>query len=326
MDKRTLGKSDLKISPMGLGCWAIGGLSWAGDEPLGWGDVDDNESIQAIHAGLDLGINFIDTANVYGAGHSEKVIAKALKGKRQSVILTTKFGYLSDEVTKQSIGPDTSTESIYQQCEDSLRRLNTDYLDLYQFHINDFDPEKAIPVRETLENLVQEGKIRYYGWSTDFPDRAQVFAEAEHCVSMQFQCNVLDRNDEMISLCEKHQLSGINRGPLAMGLLSGKYNAKTTLGPDDNRGKSPEWLSYFKDGKPNETWLSKLEAIREILSSSGRSLVQGALAWLWAKSEVTIPIPGFKSSVKQVKENAKALEFGPLSEEYLQEIDSILGY
>jgi aryl-alcohol dehydrogenase-like predicted oxidoreductase len=323
--KRTLGRSGIEVSALGLGCWAIGGPFWAGETPLGWGEVDDNESIRAIHAALDLGINFFDTANVYGAGHSERILGRALAGRRSQVVIATKFNAVFDEETRQVIGADASPEGIRRACEDSLRRLNTDYIDLYQFHDNGYPADQAEPVRETLEELVKEGKIRFYGWSTDFPDRAEVFAQGPHCTAIQFQLNVLDDNPAVIAICEKYNLAAINRGPLAMGLLTGKYTLQTRVSADDVRGeKSPEWMRYFRDGRPNPEWLAKVEAVREILTSGGRTLAQGALAWLWARSPQNIPIPGFRT-VAQVQENAAAMRFGPLTPQQMREIDAILG-
>lgn len=323
--KRMLGRSGIEVSAMGLGCWAIGGPFWAGETPLGWGEVDDSESIRAIHAALDLGINFFDTANVYGAGHSERVLGRALAGRRDRVVIATKFNAVFDEHTRQVTGADPSPQGIRRACEDSLRRLQTDYLDLYQFHDNGYPVEQAGPVRDTLEELVKEGKIRAYGWSTDFPDRAEFFAQGPHCSAIQLQLNVLDDNPAVIAICEKYNLAAINRGPLAMGLLTDKYAPQTRVSIDDVRGeKSPTWMKYFKDGKPNPEWLAKRDAIRQILTSGGRTLAQGALAWLWARSPQTIPIPGFRT-VAQVKENAAAMQFGPLTSEQMQEIDAILG-
>jgi len=321
---RKLGKSEIKVSALGLGCWAIGGPFWAENTPLGWGEVDDEESIRAIHAALDFGITFFDTADVYGAGHSERVLAQGLNNHRSDVVIATKFSNVFNEETKQVTGSDASPEYIRQACEASLKRLNTDYIDLYQFHDNGYPADKAKLVRDTLEDLLTEGKIRAYGWSTDFPDRAEVFAQGENCASIQLQLNVLDDNPVMITLCEQYNLAAINRGPLAMGLLTGKYSAHTQPSTDDVRGEnSPEWMTYFKDGKPNPEWLKKMEAIREILTSDGRTLPQGALGWLWARSDQTIPIPGFRT-VKQVKENYRALDYGPLSRDQMQEINLIL--
>ena len=324
--KRTLGRSEIEVSALGMGCWAIGGPFWSGETPIGWGDVDDEESIRAIHIALDLGVNLFDTANVYGAGHSERVLARAFDGRRTQVVIATKFNALFDENTRQVTSwSSTSPESIRNDCEASLHRLNTDYIDLYQFHDNGYPAEKAAPIRDTLEELVKEGKIRSYGWSTDFPERAQVFAQGPKCSAVQLQLNVLDDNPDMIALCEKENLAALNRGPLAMGLLTNKYTTEIKIAADDVRGeKSPEWMKYFKDGKPNPEWVAKRDAIREILTSKGRSIAQGALAWNWARSEKTLPIPGFRTVV-QVQENAGAMQFGPLTIEQMQEINKLLG-
>ena len=318
--KRKLGRSEINVSALGMGCWAIGGPFWAGEEPLGWGEVDDEESIRAIHTALDRGITFFDTANVYGAGHSEIVLGRALSGRRSEVVIATKFSATFDETTRQVTGDDATPEGIIKACDESLRRLNTDYIDLYQFHDNGFLADEALPVRDTLEKLVAEGKIRSYGWSTDFPDRADIFAQGENCTAIQLQLNVLDDNPEMIALCEKYNLAAINRGPLAMGLLTGKYTADTKPSIDDVRGeKSPDWMKYFKGGVPNPEWLQKRDAISEILTSDGRTLSQGAIGWLWARSTQTIPIPGFRT-VKQVEENTEAMKFGPLTPEQVRQI------
>jgi aryl-alcohol dehydrogenase-like predicted oxidoreductase len=322
--KRTLGRSGIEVSALGMGCWAIGGPFWSGDTPQGWGEVDDEESIRAIHEAIENGVNLFDTANVYGAGHSEQVLARAFKGRRLQVVIATKFNAVFDEITRQVTGSDTSPAGIHSACEDSLHRLNTDYIDLYQFHDNGFPAEKAAPIRETLEDLVKEGKIRAYGWSTDFPDRAEVFSQGPHCSAVQLQLNVLDDNPAMIALCEKYNLAALNRGPLAMGLLTNKYASGIRIAVDDVRGeKSPEWMKYFKDGKPNPEWVSRRDAIHEILTSKGRSSAQGAIAWIWARSEKTLPIPGFRT-VAQVQENVKAMQFGSLTQEQMSEINKLL--
>lgn len=316
--RRLLGRSGIQVSAMGMGCWAIGGGGWGGG-------ADDDESIRAIRRALDLGITFFDTANVYGAGHSEHILAQALSGKRDQVVIATKFGNVFDESTGQSTGTNAEPESIRQQCEDSLRRLNTDTIDLYQFHLNGFPADQAEPVRDALEKLVSAGKIRAYGWSTDFPDRARVFAEGQRCATIQVEMNVIDDAPDIIEVCEAENLAAINRGPLAMGLLTGKYTpASAPLPEDDVRGpNAPGWMKYFKDGKPNPEWLAKLDAVRDILTSDGRTLAQGALGWLWARSDKTIPIPGFRT-VAQVEENCRALEFGALTDEQMDEIDTLL--
>jgi aryl-alcohol dehydrogenase-like predicted oxidoreductase len=314
---RELGRSGIEVSALGMGCWAIGGD--------GWHDVNDDESIRAIHKGLEMGINFLDTANIYGTGHSEKIVAQALTNiRREDVVIATKFTHMFDAETLESKGPDASPEGIRQSCEDSLKRLQTDYIDLLQFHWNDYPAADAGPVRDTLEALVKEGKIRAYGWSTDFEDRARFFAEGENCATIQVEMNVVDEKQGIIAVCDEFDLAAINRGPLAMGLLTGKYTRDSMLADDDVRGpNAPDWMKYFKDGKPNPEWMNKIDAVREILTSNGRTLAQGALGWLWARSERTIPIPGFRT-VAQMEQNAGAMEFGPLAAEQMKEIDTIL--
>jgi aryl-alcohol dehydrogenase-like predicted oxidoreductase len=291
---------------------------------VGWGEVDDAESVRAVHACIDLGVNFFDTADVYGAGHSERVLAKALKGKRDQVVIATKFGSTFDEAAKQITGQDASPDYIVKACEASLKRLDSDYIDLLQFHTGNYSSDKAFEVRDTLETMVSEGKIRAYGWSTDNPELARLFAEGPNCTAAQFQMNVLEDSPGMVAVCEEFNLGGINRGPLAMGLLTGKYKLDSKIGPHDVRGEgSPDWMKYFKDGQPNPEWYVKVEAIREILTSGGRSLVQGALAWLWGRSEVTLPIPGIRT-VAQAEENCKAKDFGPLTPAQMDEINTLL--
>ena len=309
---------------MGMGCWAIGGPFWAGEQPLGWGEVDDDESIRAVRHALDLGVTFFDTANVYGAGHSEEVLARALAGRRDEAVIATKFGGTFDEQTRQ-VGPDDGTPAgVARAVRDSLRRLGTDRIDLYQLHINALPIPQALDLVPALEGLIDEGLIRSYGWSTDFPERADAFATAgERCATIQADLSVLRGSFSIIPIADQHDLGVIVRGPLAMGLLGGRYTASSTLPRDDVRGLSPEWMTYFTDGKPTPAFLTRIDAIREILTSSDRTLAQGALAWLWAYSDRTIPIPGCRT-VAQVTENAGALEHGPLTAEQLAEIEHLM--
>ena len=299
---------------MGLGCWAIGGPLWQGDRPLGWGAVDDRESIRAIRRAVELGITFFDTADLYGAGHSEEVRGKALAGHRDEVVIATKWGHTFDPVTRQRGQPDTSPGYVRQALEASLQRLGTDHVDLYQFHVAAAPWDHALALQGVLEDLVVEGRIRAYGWSTYLVDRAHLWAGGPFCVSVQHELNVLRDAPEMLAVCERQSLASINLSPLAMGLLSGKFDHSSRLPDDDVRGKEPQWMRYFKDGRPTGEWLDRLDTIRDVLTSGGRSLVQGALAWNWARSGRSIPIPGFRT-VAQVEENASALRFGPLGTE-----------
>jgi aryl-alcohol dehydrogenase-like predicted oxidoreductase len=323
---RKLGRSNIEVSALGLGCWAIGGELWDGnDNPLGYGKVDDNQSIEAIRKGIELGIDFFDTADVYGAGHSEQILGRALKGYRNRIAIATKFGSFFNEETKTAgfSEPKISPGYIKRACEASLKRLGTDYIDLYQLHAWSIDKDKIDSVIDTLESLVKRGLIRAYGWSTDWMEGARIFVRDSNCAAIQHQMNVFIEAKEVLELCENNNLASIVRSPLAMGLLSGKYNSSTKLPENDIRRKEPEWLLYFKQGTPDEEFLKKLDSIREILTSNGRTLVQGALAWIWGRSSCTIPIPGFKT-VKQVEENAKAMEFGPLTAEQMNEIDNLI--
>jgi aryl-alcohol dehydrogenase-like predicted oxidoreductase len=154
---------------------------------------------------------------------------RALAGRRNQVVIATKFGVTFDESTRHITGENASPEDIRRACEASLKRLNTETIDLYQFHLGRYDLDQAGVVRDTLEELVAEGKIRHYGWSTDFPECARVFAEGPNCSAAQFQMNVLDDATLMVALCEELNLAGINRGPLAMGLLTGKYGKLRNL-------------------------------------------------------------------------------------------------
>ena len=325
MITRKLGHSEIEVSAVGLGCWAIGGLFY--DEmglPIGWGQIDDQESIRAIHAALDRGVNFFDTADVYGTGHSEEVLGQAFVGRRDEVVIATKFGKTFDSDRRRMISYEATPAYIREAVEASLRRLQTDYIDLYQFHVGRYPTEPGAVVRDTLEALVDEGKIRGYGWCTGALDRARVFAEGANCIAIQHKLNVLHDNDPLLSFCVKQQLASINNGPLAQGLLTGKYSQDTTFAKNDMRRYAENWSADFQNGRPNPEILDKLDAVREILTSNGRTLAQGALAWILARNPNTVPIPGFKN-IKQVEDNAAAMEIGPLTTEQMNEIDKLLG-
>ncbi|MFF5341468.1 aldo/keto reductase [Streptomyces althioticus] len=322
---RTLGRSGIQVSALGFGCWAIGG-EWQDDtgQPLGWGKVDDEESVRAVHRALDLGVTFFDTADVYGTGHSERVLGRALGSRRDDVVVATKWGNLFDPDTRTLTGTDDSPEHLRRALTASLRRLGTDHVDLYQLHLAVADPGRAAVLRDACEELVAEGLIRAYAWSTDDPARAAVFAEGPHCAAVQHALNVLDDAPEMLLLCEKAGLASVNRSPLAMGLLTGKHRGGRLLEAGDIRSRPPAWLQGFGDGSgADPEWLARVDALRDILTSGGRTLAQGALGWLWARSPRTVPIPGFRS-VAQAEENAGALAKGPLSERQMAQVEQVL--
>jgi aryl-alcohol dehydrogenase-like predicted oxidoreductase len=307
MHTRKLGWSNLDVSPLGLGCWAIGGPTQFQGRHFGWGEIDEDEAVRAIHVALDAGVTLFDTADIYGAGHSERILGRALAGRRDRVLVATKFGLTFDEYSGQMTGQDASPAYIRRACEASLRRLTTDYIDLYQFHPGEYDPATVGPVCETLDHLVAEGKIRYYGWNAD-PDRARIFAERAHCTSTGFGMNLFEDSPEILAFCDAYDLAAIINTPLGQGLLTGKFTEATTFSTTD--------LRYQRNWNLREGPLARqreaLEQLRAILTSDGRTLVQAALGYLWARSERAIPIPGFKT-VAQVKENVGALQYGPLA-------------
>jgi len=321
MDTRQLG--DLTCSAMGLGCWAIGGPFGRDGAAAGWGDVDDDQSIAGIRRGLELGVTFFDTADVYGTGHSETILGRARGADRDGVAIATKFGNTFEEGSRRITGADVSPGYIRSACEASLRRLGTDRIDLYQCHVGDLESAVAEEVADTLEQLRADGLIRAYGWSTDDVARAEWWSGRDGCASVQHHLNVLEDAPDMLALCERAGLASINRGPLAMGLLSGKFNAESRLTSDDVRGSGAAWLTAFdSEGRPQPDFLDRLAAIRESLTADGRTLVHGALGWIWARSPRTIPIPGFKN-VAQVEENAGALAHGPLPAGRMREIEAL---
>ena len=318
--KRTLGNTGIEVSAIGMGCWAIGGpvTSLPQGTPSGWGAVDDEESVRAINEALDCGITFFDTADAYGAGHSERVLGRALQGKRDTVVIATKFGILFDEQNQAIVGETTAEpDYIRSACDASLKRLATDVIDLYQFHWGNYDPEKSLDVVAVLEQLVEQGKIRSYGWSTDNPDGIRAFAQGPNCSAVQFSLNVLQDRPDMLPLLDQLKLAGLNKNPLNKGLLTGKFTRTTTFPDNDLRTR---W--DFADG-PTAKLLDQFEAIREILCVNGRTCTQGALCWNLTRSAWTVPIPGIKTP-RQARENAGAMTFGLLSDAEMTEISDML--
>jgi aryl-alcohol dehydrogenase-like predicted oxidoreductase len=283
--------------------------------------VDDTESIRAIHYALDTGINFFDTAAHYGCGHSERILSQAIAGRRDKVILATKFGYIVDEEKRIVTETEDLISRIRQECEASLRRLQTNYIDLYQFHMDEYAPEKAADVRDVLEALVGEGKIRWYGWSTDNPEGVRVFARGAHCTAIQHFMNMARQRDDLPQMqvvCEEHDQASIIRSPLVMGMLTGKFNIEMTFPKDDVRSR---W--DLRSGRTPQN-IQRMETVRKLFAkaSDARTPTQIALAWIWTRSNRTIPIPGFKS-MAQVTENIQAIEFGLLTSEQMKKIDEI---
>jgi aryl-alcohol dehydrogenase-like predicted oxidoreductase len=226
-----------------------------------------------------------------------------------------------DEKNKVVSETEDVPNRIRQECEDSLRRLNTDYIDLYQFHVDDYPADKAGEVRDVLESLVKDGKVRWYGWSTDNPEGARVFAQGEHCTAVQHWLNMSKDNPfEMFPVCEEFDLASVNRTPLAMGMLTGKFNRDTKFPANDVRHS---W--DLQRERPSQN-LQRAEAVRKLFADAGdsRTPAQIALAWLWTFNNRTIPIPGFRN-LAQMKENIQAMELALLSDKQMKQIDEIYG-
>ena len=314
----------LTMPRLGMGCWAIGGAVARDGQQLGWGETDDRDSIAAIRRAVDLGIHYFDTADAYGAGHSEQVLAEALDGIGERIVVSTKFGNTFDPDTSELTGASDSPDYVRTAIEGSLRRLRRDRLDLVFLHLNRHPVDKSVPIFEMLAELLHEGKVGAFGWSTDDVAGAAAFADMEGFAAVQHDMNLFQPAAEMLNLVADKHLVAMARQPLAMGLLTGKFRpGETRFAEDDIRAKSPEWMSYFADGAPNPELLGKVEAVRDLLTSGGRTVAQGALAWIWAKSPHVIPIPGFRN-VAQVEANAGALDKGPLAADITTQIDKVL--
>jgi aryl-alcohol dehydrogenase-like predicted oxidoreductase len=323
MFHRDLGtRTGIQVSALGLGCWAIGGPYTSNGRPAGWGEVDDEQSIRAIRRALELGVTLFDTADAYGCGHSERVLGRALAGQRDDVVIVTKVGNVFDEQTRTAGGNDLSPAYLRRACDASLRRLDTDRIDVYLIHNGFAGPEDVPAVVEVLEELVAAGKVCWYGSSVSDPAIVRAMAEGPHMVASQHELNVLRGELETLSVAEELGLACLNRTPLAMGLLSGRYSPDALPAADDVRRNAP-WWDFFDEGAM-ERWLARIAEVRAELTADGRSLVQGALGWIWGRSPLTLPLPGFRT-VAQVEENVGAAEHGPLPAARMQHIQSILG-
>ena len=307
---------------LGLGCWAIGGPFFAGDRAVGWGEVDDATSTRAIHTAVEHGIRFFDTAQAYGTGHSESVLGAALK-QHPDVAIATKVGIAIDPVTKQIDDSLTDPAVIADTIMESHKRLQRDHIDLVLLHPNEVPLEKAEPIFDLLERLCTSGRIGGYGWSTDFPERATAFAARPGFVAVEHAMNVFFRAEHMVPVVEETGVTGLIRSPLAMGILGGRYDAQSKFSKNEIRGGADDYNDYFRDGRINETYVSRLDAVREILTSDGRSLAQGAIAWLWGRSDHAVPIPGFRTP-EQVEDLCGAVAHGSLTPDQMADIEAIL--
>jgi methylglyoxal reductase len=323
MEHRQLENTDLNLPVVTFGAWAIGGLFWGGS--------DDSEAIVAIHACLDNGMDAIDTAPIYGTGHSERLIGRALAGRRNRTLILTKCGLRWDDTNgeffmKLEATPDgrpvivyknVRAGSIVHECEQSLKRLATDVIDLYQVHW----PSSSAGAEETVGALIrlkEQGKIRHFGVSNYDAGQMRAALEFGPIVSNQVRYNLLDRRieTEIVPFCLQNHLGLICYSPMALGLLSGKVSPEREFPPSDIRSTHPQ---YSRANRLEV--LRLLEAMRPIADRHGATLGQTVIAWVIHQPGVTTALVGARNRA-QVEENAAAARV-KLSEAELAKISEI---
>lgn len=313
MRERTLGKTGIRVGEIGFGAWAIGGPAELGGLSIGWGESDDRESIRALEAAFDEGVTFYDTADVYGIGHSERLLAKVFGGRRDRVVIASKGGNLTDGDGNWK--KDFSGEYLTRKVEESLKRLDTDYIDLYQLHTPRSEDElaQALGNSETMDRLVEQGKIRAYGISIGPVEDGLRQIRQGYGASIQVIYNILDREpeNELLSAAREANFAVIPRVPLAYGFLTGKYNRDSRFDDSDHR-------SRITAGQKME-WVTKADRLKPVADGLGVSLAQLALQYILASDAVSVVIPGARNE-KQARSNAAAGKLPPLTAATLEEI------
>ncbi len=310
MQTRKLGKDGPDLTVVGFGAWAIGG-PWQ----YGWGPVDDNESVEAIRSALDNGINWIDTAAAYGFGHSETIVAKAIKGIREKVFIATKCGLINDG--KGSALNSLKPESIRKEMDDSLRRLETDYIDLYQIHW----PDPSVPIEEAwgaLVDLRNEGKTKFIGVSNFDIPLLERCMKIERVQSLQPPFSMLKRDveNEILPYCLKNEIGVVAYSPMQAGLLTGKFDINK-VAADDWRRK----VDLFKEPKLSKI-LEFVEKLQPIADKQKKSVGNLAVAWVLKNPALTAAIVGART-IKQTLDNINAADF-VLSDEELSSVKNLL--
>jgi aryl-alcohol dehydrogenase-like predicted oxidoreductase len=308
MEYRRLGKSGLKVSELGLGA-----------NNFGWW-ADEQTSVAVINHALDLGINYIDTADMYDRGHSEEFVGKALKGKRDHAIIATKFAHPMDDGPNDKGG---SRYYILKAVEASLRRLQTDYIDVYQMHV----PDRQTPIEETLHalnDLVQSGKVRYIGcsnfaaWQLSEALWTSKVNDLHAFMTVQVRYNILERNieTELVPCCLEYDIGVIPWGPLAGGFLTGKYQHGEKA-PADARLANP--VAIYSHIFTDDNW-KRLAALKAFAAQRGHTIAELAIAWLLAKPWITSVIAGART-VEQLSANLPALQW-KLTDDDMAEVDA----
>ena len=305
MEYRTLGRTGWEISAIGFGAWAIGGAAWGG--------ADDDESIRALHTAIDHGVNFIDTADVYGDGRSERLVGQVRKERSEELIIATKAGRRLDPHTAEGYNRENLTAFV----ERSLRNLDVEAIDLLQLHCPPSVVYDRPEVFGILDDLVEAGKLRYYGVSVEQVSEAMTAIGYPGVQSVQIIFNMfrLKPADEFLAAAAEADVGILARVPLASGLLTGKFRPSTEFDPDDHRSFNREGEAFDVgetfSGVDYDTGLEAVDALREIVPGD-RTMAQMALRWILSFSEVTSTIPGARNP-KQARENAQAAQLPPLS-------------
>lgn len=299
MQTRKLGKSDLNLTTIGFGTWGMSGAGWRGS----WGPQDDNDSIKAIIRAYELGVNWIDTAPVYGLGHSEEIVGEALKELKERPIIATKLGLVWDE--EGNITRSLKKESVRKEAEDSLRRLGVDVIDLYQIHwpIDD-NIDEILEGWATMAELVKEGKVRYIGVSNFNVEQLEKIRKIHTVTSLQPPYNMTKREceKELLPYCGKNNIGVVCYSPMGKGILTGKFSKERVenLSDEDHRKRTPD----FQEPILGIT-LDMVDSLKPIAEKHGKTLAQLAIAWVIGRSEVTSAIVGARRP-SQIEETVQA--------------------
>ncbi len=316
MEYRSFGRTGWQISSVGFGSWAIGGA--------GWGTTDDQEALQALHEAIDQGVNFIDTADVYGDGHAEQLIARLQRERAgETIYVATKAGRRLNPHTAAGYNRQNLTEFI----ERSLQNLQTSALDLVQLHCPPSPVYDMPEVFGILDDLVTAGKLRYYGVSVERVDEALKAITYPNVQSVQIIFNMfrLKPTDEFFAAAQQHQVGILARVPLASGLLTGKFRPESQFDPLDHRNFNREGASFDRgetfSGVDYETGLKAVEELQKLVPS-GVTLAQFALRWILMFEAISSVIPGAKN-VAQARENVQAAALPALSTAQMEQIAQV---
>jgi aryl-alcohol dehydrogenase-like predicted oxidoreductase len=314
MNYRTFGRTGWKVSEVGFGAWAIGGS---------WGDVDDDESIAALQRAIELGVNFIDTADVYGNGHSEELIAQTLEKHDRRIYVATKAGRRSNPHVAESY----TKKNLTAYVERSLKNLKAETLDLLQLHCPPTPVYYMPEAFSALDDLVQAGKILHYGVSVEKVEEALKAIEYPHVVSVQIIFNMFRHRPAELFFQEakRRNVAVIVRVPLASGLLTGKMSRESHFAADDHRNFNRHGEAFDQgetfSGVDYESGLAAVEELRSIVPGDA-SMAQLALRWILMFDAVSVVIPGGKRP-QQVEDNVAASQLPPLSEEQMEKVRQV---